>query len=726
MISSSWKRDLVLVGGGHAHVLAMRMLAMKPMAGVRLSLVSPDNFTPYSGMLPGLVAGHYSHEHIHIDLNRFCARLGVRFIRARADGIDLGKQRILLAGRAPLSFDVLSFDIGSQPGAEQVAGALDYGVPVKPVASFYQRWLRVVEAVVQVTTDTPKHLAVVGGGAGSVELALAMAHTLPKKAVRISLVCGTTLLNEYHQRTRHVVRRHCSELGIVIRERAPVVSVTDNSLQLEDGSELAYDEVFWCTQAAGASWLAESGLTCDESGFLQVRDTLQLLDQDNLFAAGDVASQVNHPRPKAGVFAVRQAPVLARNLAAYLAGDMLKDYRPQRKFLSMLSLGDRQAVAEKGLFRASGAWVWRWKNQIDSRFMRKFEDLPATMPTPATADPPEMHCGGCGAKLPGSNLQAVLAELGKEYPTVVDIQNLADDASSLNIPAAGVIFQSVDVLRALIDDPWLMGRLAVLHALSDLHAMGAKPYSVLSHICLPYASRRMQESELYAILSGACFELQREGAVLSGGHTLEGPELSIGFTVNGLAEEGVLQKSDVRAGDQLILCKPLGTGVLFAAQQQGLARGEWISSALEFMLQSNAAAAGLARQHQLIAATDITGFGLLGHLAEMLGESGLQARIDVNSVPVLDGVSDCYAQGVASTLQPGNQALVAELLPFDSAPDAPQLQPMFDPQTSGGLLFAVSAERSEGFLLALRQQGYSRAAVVGELAASDSPGYSFN
>jgi selenide,water dikinase len=290
------------------------------------------------------------------------------------------------------------------------------------------------------------------------------------------------------------------------------------------------------------------------------------------------------------------------------------------------------------------------------------------------------------------------------------------------MPSAGILYQSVDVLRAFLDDPWLMGRVAVLHALSDLHAMGATPHSVLAQITLPYAARHMQAADLFAILAGACQELEREGAILLGGHTLEGPELSVGFTVNGLAETGVMAKTAIADGDQLVLCKPLGTGVLFAAQQHGLSRGSWISAALENMLISNAAAAAVARNYEVKAATDVTGFGLLGHLAEMLVDTNLQARIDSNSVPLLAGVEACYSQGLASTLQPGNITLVEPLLSDASSVTAPQLQPLFDPQTSGGLLLAVSPAKVTDLLAELNSCGYKDASIIGEIGRWEQPG----
>jgi selenide,water dikinase len=422
---------------------------------------------------------------------------------------------------------------------------------------------------------------------------------------------------------------------------------------------------------------------------------------------------------------VRQAPVLAHNLLAYCRGGTLREHQPQRRFLSLLSLGGKTAVADRGRFSASGSWVWRWKDHIDRKFMALFDDegLPtmSTATSPVAAGDEAMHCGGCGAKLPGEMLRGALQQLALDYPAVIDTAQLRDDAALVPVSAGKRLVQSVDVLRSLVDDPWLMGRIAALHALSDLYAMGASPHSALASLTIPYAGPRLQQRDLQQLMSGAVEELARANCRLLGGHTLEGPELAIGFTVNGEIDDKLLEKQALRAGDRLILCKALGTGVLFAAGQQGRADGRWINAAVETMLQSNAAAAAIALEQGALAATDITGFGLLGHLGEMLQGGELGARIELARVPCLPGVAACFAAGFASTLQPGNIASVEAQLELHAATSAPLLQALFDPQTSGGLLLAVADPAAEALLRSLRDAGYTRAAVIGEVFHHGEP-----
>ena len=726
MSHSFREQDLVLLGGGHSHALALLMLAMTAPARTRLTLVSPESFTPYSGMLPGLISGHYSFADTHIDLGQLCDRLGVRFVRAAATGIDYRSRTVLFEERPPLAFDVLSVDIGAQPGWSDVSGARQHATAVKPVAGFYRRWLQVRDRIAALPQGQRFQVAVVGGGAGSVEIALAMRHCIENRDVEIRLLASGSLLQEYNSRARAAVYRACQRSGIIVTEQERVNRVDDKVLQTNADASYTFDALFWCTGAVAAPWLEQSGLPCTADGFLRVLNSLQVEDHPQIFAAGDVATQTDHPRPKAGVFAVRQVPILAHNLLASLSEKPLRDYRPQQRFLSLLALGERSAVAERSWLSASGSWVWRWKDYIDRSFMQRFSAAKPIMSKPTVAADAPMHCGGCGAKLPAALLRGALRELAARYPQAVAVEQLREDAALLEVPAGARIFQSVDILRELVADPWLMGRIAALHALSDLYAMAAQPHSALCSLTLPYAGPAIQQRDLSQLLSGVLYELEAADCRLLGGHTLEGPELNLGLTVNGLDTGQLLLKQGLAAGDQLVLCKALGTGALFAAQQQGVADGRWIEHALDSMLLSNRDAALIASEHAVTAATDITGFGLAGHLLEMLPESGLptlQVRLDIASLPLLEGLRQVFNDGITSTLQPGNAAgcagsIAPELL-VDSRPEALAL---FDPQTSGGLLLAVKSEDEEPLLTALCSAGYTDACRIGEIAEAEPDG----
>ena len=724
------QRDLILVGGGHTHALALRMLSMRPIGGLRITLISTASHTPYSGMLPGLIAGHYTFEQAHIDLARLCQWSGVRFICGEVNAIDPIRQTVSLHGRPSIEYDVLSIDVGSQPELDSVPGARSYSVPVKPVAGLWQRWGSLREKLQLSCGGSAHRVAMVGGGAGSVELIAAMARhfsasdRVAAQQPSFALFCGgSEILLGYNARARRSVESALRAYGIELHLNSRVESVESGTLVVSGGVSYGFDELFWCTGAVGASWLADSGLACDPRGFLAVGNTLQTHDYANIFAAGDCATQVDQPRPKAGVYAVRQAPVLAENLRSYLLGRSLKKHIPQRQFLSLLSLGAKRATADRGILSATGEWVWQWKDKIDREFMARFEDLPKLMGGEFAdslprfeAVEPQAPCGGCGAKVGADTLSTVLRELAAEYPVHCPGSEGAEDTVVIPASSTGPTVQSVDTLRQIVADPWLMGRIAANHALSDLYACGAAPLSALASLALPFAPPEILQRELRQLLAGALHEFSLVECKLLGGHTMQGPELSVGFVVNGApaaSEAGLLAKRGAHSGDHLVLTKPLGIGTLFASNMQLTADGRHIQSAIEMMLQSNAAAGELAMLHRASACTDVTGFGLLGHLVEML-VPGQGADLQLAQIPALPGAIDALSAGIRSTMHAANERAVANAVEAEIT-GGPEFDLLFDPQTSGGLLIAIAANRSAGLCEDLVQAGYSCAVVIGEV-----------
>jgi len=712
--------ELVLVGGGHAHALVLRRLAMRPRsARTRITLISPDSHTPYSGMLPGMVAGHYRFEDTHIDLARLCQWADVRFVTAAVTAIDPVAQRLQIAGRPDLRYDIVSLDVGSQPELDAVPGAREHAIPVKPVADLWRRW----QAFAEAPQEQEHRIAVVGGGAGGVELTLAMAHVLRERAVRITLFGGSQILRGYNGRSRAAAERALAAAGVDLQVGVRVAEVRADTLRLDSGLEVGVDSVFWCTAATPARWVADSGLATDDKGFLAVRDSLQSVDDPRVFAAGDIATQLDHPRPKAGVFAVRQAPVLAHNLEVAMRNPQnmrgLRRHQPQKRFLSLVSLGDKVATADRGLLTATGRWVWRWKDHIDREFMQRFADLPPrkAMPAAEPASSAQPHCGGCGAKLGSDPLRAALSALRQRYPTAA-VGDAGEDVAV--IEGGGAILQSLDSLRALVADPFVMGQITAQHALSDVYAAGVEPHSALAHAVLPYARPAIQQADLEQLLAGALSVFAQAGCVLLGGHSLQADELQLGFVINGRVADGPRRfKQGGKPGDSLILTKPLGTGVLFAAHMQLKADGRDVAAAIRSMLCGNADASRIAQEAGASSATDVTGFGLLGHLTEML-DAGVGAELWLADVPLLPGVQAAMAQGVRSTLWPANRAAVGAQLVVDpevgdpASAEAVAQDVLFDPQTSGGLLLSVPAASASACLQALLSSGH-QAACIGVL-----------
>ncbi len=737
-------RDIVLVGGGHSHVAVLRRFGMRPLPGVRLTLICRDTHTPYSGMLPGYIAGHYSYDEVHIDLARLAQFAGARFFRDEALGLERGARKVLCRSRPPVPYDQLSINIGSTPQMSDVAGAAQHAVPVKPINGFDARWRLLLERVRKHAGVT--RIAVVGAGAGGVELTLAMQYRLrnelraagrdPDELNFHLLTRDADILPTHNAVVRRAFGRVLAERGVAVHRNAEVIEVSATRLRTAGGEAVDVDETVWVTRASGAPWLRDTGLALDADGFIQVRGTLQSVSDPEVFTAGDIASMVDHPLEKAGVFAVRQGPPLAENLRRAVQGRALSTYRAQRRWLALISTGDRRAVASRGALSVQGAWVWRWKDWIDRRFMAKFNRLPAMEEATSAAassvrlDGEEaaqaisaiaMRCGGCGAKVGATVLSRALGALRPvERDDVLIGLHAPDDAAVVRVPKGKAMVHTVDFFRAVVDDPYLFGKIAANHALGDIFAMGAEAQSATAIVTVPAGLEAKVEDVLLQMMTGAVGVLNEANCALVGGHTGEGRELALGFAVNGLLDEDgaqVMRKSGMRPGDVLILTKPIGTGTLFAAHSRLEARGHWIDAALASMCQSNRLGAQCLREHGATACTDLTGFGLLGHLLEMTRPSGVDAELDLAALPVLEGAEQTSAAGILSSLQPANVRLRRALRNQQEALGHPRYALIFDPQTAGGLLASIPAERAASCLSALRQLGYAHAAAIGRVLA---------
>ena len=727
------KRELVLVGGGHAHVQVLRRWAMAPVPGVRLTLVLDRAEAVYSGMVPGLVAGDYGAEQCEIDLVPLARRAGARVVLAAATEIDAQARRIALEGRPALAYDFASLDVGSTVRGLAVPGVSDYALATRPIRDFVDRLdaaiLRATERAAglgaaergeaQRGEASVLRVVVVGAGAAGVELAFTLEARLRAQGVRteVSLVTETAEIlpgAAHGLRRRALAEAAARQIRVIANAR--VERVGERAISLSGGAEIACDLAVWATGAAPVSVITASALPKDAAGFVRVRATLQVEGHDTLFAVGDCAALASAPWvSKAGVYAVRQGPILDANLRLALSAEPLRSYRPQRDFLALLNLGERRALGAKWGAALAGARVWRLKDAIDRRFLRRFQVLGAdgapTREFPAMPEDAAMQCGGCAAKVSSRGLAAALASLPAAPPDARVLLGLAapDDAAALRTARGDVVLATVDGFRAFADDAWLVGRVAAVNAVSDIYAKGGTPRHALCWVTLPEGG---SEAVLGEVLAGVRAALDPLGVSLVGGHSTLGPELAVGLAVLGDLAEGaaLLTKGGLAPGDALVLTKPLGTGIVLAADMRGLARGAWVQAAHATMLRANDRAAAVARRFAR-ACTDVSGFGLAGHLGEMLDASGVGAELDAGALPALPGARALLARGVRSTYA----ALAAEAAPPLLGGDALTHALLCDPQTSGGLLFAVPRARLDEALAALRDAGETGARAIGRV-----------
>ncbi len=706
-----YTRDLVLIGGGHAHALVLRKWGMNPLPGARVTVINPGPTAPYSGMLPGYLAGHYSREALDIDLVKLARFAGARLINGHATHIDPLSKTIQVEGRPPLMYDIASLDIGITSTLSDLPGFSEHAVPAKPLGPFARAW-----STFRNTQGAAK-IAVIGGGIAGVEIILSFARALKTdgREARLTLIDKDQILAGLPKKSRTHLLKTLTSWGVTLYEDCNITKITADGIHTAAGNKIEANFICGAAGAEPQGWLAQTGLELAD-GFIEVGPTLASSDPA-IFATGDCAHMVETPRPKAGVFAVRQAPVLFHNLRVALQETgQYQTYRPQRDYLKLVSLGEKSALADQFGMTFSGPLLWRWKNHIDQKFMDKFRNLPQ-MPAPQlpkdmAADTKSVLgdkplCGGCGSKIGQSALQAALPRPGTIRD---DITALPDDDAALILTGGAQQVISTDHLRAMTQDPVTMTRITAHHALGDIWAMGAAPQAATATVILPRMSSELAQRTLNEIMTTAQSCFAEAGAEIIGGHSSFGSELTLGFTVTGLCHSPPITLSGARAGDQLILTKPLGSGILMAAEMAGQAQGDWVVRALDHMCRSQKDPSRILSR--ATAMTDVTGFGLIGHLQNICRQSGVGADLDLADIPFMDGALALAKAGQKSTLLPENRKLHPQI------PEGPEFDLLFDPQTSGGLLASVSGDAT-ALVDKLKSSGHE-AAVIG--TCTDTPG----
>ena len=731
-------KHLVLVGGGHAQVAVLKDLAMRPIAGLRITLISRDIHTPYSGMLPGYLEGLYDADEITIDLSHLARAAGARFIAASVEAINPSAKTVTIKGRPPLYYDVLSVNIGSITDLDAIKGAREHALAVKPISTLLDRIAPLLEG------SAGRNIAIIGGGAAGVETALALKRRLAGTQSVITLIHrGQRLVSEFAPSASKKLLKALSDADIKVHLGRCVEAVEKGAVLFKDGSKIECDLPLILIAGAPPTWLKASGLALDARGFIKVKPTLEAITPTasaattvstattasttttptDIFASGDIASL---PRPKAGVFAVRAGKYLAINIRRKLEGKPLKQWHPQKRYLALIGLGARRVLAIRGGFCINiGRLGWLWKEALDRKFIHRFTNLPPMNKTNPNTDShlagvevlPEMQCLGCGAKAgfgtlhDAINAAAVLVKTRFPNAPAPDIQ---EDSADVIINGARLI-QSVDALSAIVDDAFLLGRIAAHHALSDLYASHAEPKVALATLTLPRAVARLQQDDISQIMAGAMLAFAEEGVILSGGHTSEAGEMQVGFTITGYPNDEGHPNSENHTNDdfsyaqtRLILTKPLGIGTIMAGHMTGLASGAERAAAIAVMAQSNSKAAAILNKHGYFAMTDVTGFGLARHLLSLLGrgQMSLSAEIDHASLPLIDGVARLIEAGVVSSLMQTNRN-TAPLINTENVNDSIY----YDPQTGGGLLAIVPEKKVKAVLADSAASGVDAVAI---------------
>nr|YP_002049127.1 hypothetical protein PCC_0479 [Paulinella chromatophora]ACB42917.1 hypothetical protein PCC_0479 [Paulinella chromatophora] len=778
-------QHLILAGGGHSHILVLRYWSMQPAKRPEglITLVSRHSTSIYSGMIPGLISHIYKRSECEIDLRKLCRLAKVSFIRAEITGLNIVTRELRLISetflRPCIRWDLLSLDIGTESISIKISNTINRYIdtrksnlktvenlsyleskklnpdllPIKPIG-FFLDWLD--------KRITKTNAIVIGGGAAGVEVALALKYRWRNRVIQLRVlpIPGTDPKSSF---------KPSLNLGTAVANNIAINHIKEAGIELLDISSPISPNVFeWiiivCAGSKVPQWLAKSGLPTGDQDRIITNIDLEVKGHPGIFASGDCGIIAISPRPASGVWAVRSSSILANNLYCAFYKKALKNWYPHNRSLQLLGQGKRNALAIWGPFAFSpNRFLWRLKEIIDRRFIRYFALMKSMQPQISTAKNnyitnSTMACRGCAAKLPSGTLESALRRLnGSRYINLdrINTNVTAEDAHVVTRTRMGsILLQSVDGFPALISDPWLNGRLTTLHACSDLWACGADVRSLQALVTLPKNNSSLQEELLFQTLEGIISVINSTGGKLIGGHTLENrdnslanhkiltnnhltpisEDLQVSLIINGQCPKDCFwPKGGFKHEDSLILSHPIGTGALFAAAMVNAAKPDWIDSAIEGMQQNQSSIVEILAHYSVNAATDITGFGLLGHLGEMLKASNpadlwerkiseLVVNLDYLSIQTFPGVNELIKCGFTSTLALPNriywqlieQGMIKISLPNSVSIDS-FLEVLIDPQTCGPILISLPKTEAQHALVDLHANGFKNAKIIGKV-----------
>ena len=711
------KERLLLAGGGHSHALILLRWIMNPSLrpNALITLVSKNSGTFYSSMIPGLLAGIYNKDEALIDIRKLSGLANVIFVQDEIIGLDLIRNCLNLKNRSPLKFDKLSLNIGSKTKGikNNSISELENSIfPIKPFESSFD-WIEKQDK--ESLLESSAEFNILGAGLSGLEIALSLRKRWPKRKINLFIKS---------KKVRPAIKKIIS-LGEV---------------NLFNHSEFKKGPCINCTGIQVPEWLEESGLPVDKNGRIFTTDTFQVEQYPHIFAVGDCGVIRELIRPYSGVWAVRAAKPLAINLERDNRKEKLFHWKPQKRALQILganinSLGLTGWCFWGGMIIGPSQLFWKLKATLDINFIRKFQ-IDSNMRADFISAQPSMDCRGCGAKVEESVLKNSLSLAG-----LSELGNTPEDASLIDSVVNGdSVYQSLDGFPALVSDPWLNARITALHACSDLWASGISISSAQAFIEIPSAHSIVQETLLVDSLEGIKSALDPQGAKLIGGHTVESRsqslspislDIKITLSVNGKlnSDQYFWDKGGIEPEDILFISRGIGTGVIFAAAMQGKVKPCDMDLIISHVNKSQfpifqslmRIQREYGNQRIVHAATDITGFGLLGHIGEMITSTNLKRlkkdldplmiNLQTKSIPVLSGAMRLIEEGYYSSLAPSNRRswrflkdngnyspfinLVFEQIEQHKNQYNNLLELMVDPQTCGPMLIACNPKFRE-------------------------------
>jgi len=691
--------DLVLIGGGHSHLSVLMKLSKKPLNGNRITLITNEIDTPYSGMIPGYIEGIYSWRDSHIDLYRLCLKLNVRFIHAEVERVSAHEKEIYFKDRPKIKFDVLSINTGIQSNNREIKGAAKYCLPVKPISKLTNNFLNKITNF--------KSIAFIGGGAGSVELALAIKKRFLNinQDIKITIITGKRgLLSTFPQKTKLTSLKTLEKFKIDIIEYKRVLEVKPKQIILSDKSLLKIDKAILSTNSMTPKWLAKSDILLTKDNYILVNKSFQT-NYKYVFASGDVIDFNNQNLKKAGVFAVRSGKPLAINIRKFILGKKLVEYKFNKNYLALIGTSKRSAIATKYNLTFNSRFFFYLKKYIDQNFIKKFSDFRIrkkftldALKTDVlnifvkhkekiTDENDIMQCKGCAAKVPLNALKQALPK---------DIVSTSEDAVS--VPGHPELYQTVDMISSIITDPFLLGKIAANHSISDMVSVNSKITSAMMILQLPLSKTEINSRDLEQVLLGANEIFKTIDCPLIGGHTMIGKDKDpiIGFSILGQKQKKikiVKNRRKIKTKDLLILTEKIGSGLIFAGINNYLIDSYFQIDVIKQMIKGNLNFGKISNQLNILSMTDITGFGLANHLLNLIKRDNSKTGLTIypNKIPLFQGVNECLNKDIKSSLFKSNYDIAQKDIIYKR--DKSKLDNiLYDPQTVGGIAFIIPQE----------------------------------
>ena len=699
---------LVLIGGGHTNVLLIRKWLMSPKLKpeIPISIISRDSHLVYSAMFPSVISKSISLEDSLIDIESLAKNAKISFIKDEVKNIDFNLKEIILNNRPSINYSYLVLNYGSQtkiPSNFESLVKKQIAFPIKPFFKAYEFIKK--EDIFDSEKELP--FLIIGSGLAAIEVAYALRKRWRNRSLK--LLCHTKKVNN-----------------------KILKSLRNSNIQLVNNLEHDYGKILLCTGNSSPLWVKNHFSNLDSRGRIITEQNLKLKNNSGIFATGDCAIVDSAKRPPSGVYAVKVLNTLVNNIKKDIEGQSLKKWFPQKFGLQIVNSFPQKKPMAFAIFRnfviGPSFLIWILKNKIDRDFVHNFRLTNRMIMNKKEKNNSMIDCRGCAAKIPQAILNRSLIKANLD-----NFASSPEDAVEIYKNLQISILQSVDGFPALLSDPWLNAKITTLHACSDLWACGAKLSSAQAIVSLPKVENNFQNYLFSQSLQGIKSTVEEQGGKLIGGHTFESRNLvnkpyslgiDISLTVQGFMHKGSKPwvKSGMQTGDILLMSRPLGVGIFFAGQMQNI----------NLKCSSDAIMKNLAKSQQYLidqihlyqdqfddsfvnAATDITGYGFIGHLKEMVESSNLsrkknnlppiKTRLDLFAFKAYPGVFELIQKKIKSTLFESNKKIIEEIFheslndriitfsrenSIDKKTLKDRISLLLDPQTCGPLLISCA------------------------------------